>query len=161
MPPRRSRRPTESQVGRFHHEVVELIKKYQFRDRNRMTAAGVSVSQCYALECLARFGPQTMNELAERLYLAVSTLTRLVDQLAAKGLVTRTQDPVDRRVRRIAPTAKGLAHSEAAWRSVAASEREILASFPPSRREAVIEVIAKLNRAAEGWRRGAAGGGGS
>lgn len=154
MPVRRGRGPTDAQVGRFHHEIVELIKKYQFRDRNQMTDCGISVSQCYLLECLARFGPQTMNELARRMYLTVSTLTRLVDQLESKSLVTRRQDSRDRRVRRIQATARGRNLFEAAWRDVFASERAILDSFPESRREGVIEVLSRLNEAAKGWRGG-------
>jgi DNA-binding MarR family transcriptional regulator len=154
MPVRKTRPPTDAQVGRFHHEIVELIKKYQFRDRNQMVGCGISVSQCYLLECLARFGPQTMNELARRMYLTVSTLTRLVDQLEAKSLVTRREDADDRRVRRIQPTARGRSVFQASWRDIFVSERAILESFPESQRTAVIEVLRKLNEAAQGWRAG-------
>jgi DNA-binding MarR family transcriptional regulator len=154
MPVRKIPPPTDVEVGRFHHEIVELIKKYQFRDRNQMVGCGISVSQCYLLECLARFGPQTMNELARRMYLTVSTLTRLVDQLEGKALVTRREDAKDRRVRRIRPTARGRSVFQATWRDIFVSERAILESFPESQREAVIEVLSKLNEAAERWRAG-------
>jgi DNA-binding MarR family transcriptional regulator len=154
VPVRKVSPPTDAQVGRFHHELVELVKKYQFRDRNQMVGCGISVSQCYLLECLARFGPQTMNELARRMYLTVSTLTRLVDQLETKRLVTRREDADDRRVRRIQPTARGRRVFQATWSEIFVSERAILESFPASRRTAVIEVLRKLNEAAQGWRAG-------
>jgi MarR family transcriptional regulator, 2-MHQ and catechol-resistance regulon repressor len=142
----------DSQVVRFHHEMVELIKKYQFRDRNQMTCCGVSVSQCYVLEGLHRFGPQTMNELAGRMYLSVSTLTRVVDQIVAKGYATRKEDERDRRVRRVQLTGKGKGVYQKAWTGIFGSEKTILSSFPTDRRERVVDLLRKLNQAVDGWR---------
>ena len=68
--------PSESdfneQVTRFHNQIVELIKKYQFRDRNRDICCGLSVSQCYVLDTLRQSGPLSMNELAEKMRTLVS-----------------------------------------------------------------------------------------
>lgn len=152
MLPRKTARHASSQVARFHREMVELVKKYQFRDRNQVTCHGLSVSQCYVLEALQGFGPQTMNELAQRMYLSVSTLTRVVDQLVAKGHVTRSEDERDRRVRRVRLTSRGSAMHREAWKRVFASEKTILGGFPPSQRETVVELLRKLNRAVDEWR---------
>lgn len=140
-----------AQVERFHQELVELIRQYQFRDRNRMTRHGISVSQCYVLECLVRRGPQSMKDLAATMCLTVSTLTRLIDQLEARDLVAREIDSEDGRLRRVRATPRGRALHDRAWSEVFASEEAILESFPASRREAVIEVLARLNDAIPAW----------
>jgi len=48
------------------------------------------------------------HELGERLGVSAPTASGLVDRLVEKGLITRADDPDDRRVRRLHPTAEGL-----------------------------------------------------
>lgn len=148
----RTRRGVGGQVERFHREMVELIKKYQFRDRTQMTCGGLSVSQCYVLEALEQSGAMTMNELAGRMHLSVSTLTRVVDQLVAKGLVTRREDERDRRYRLVDLTARGGAVFEDSWKAVFASEQAILEGFPAGQRESLIRLLRELNQAVDHWR---------
>ena len=143
---------SDDQAEKFHYEIVELIKKYQFRDRNRMTCCGVSVSQCYVLETLHRFGPLTMNDLADKMYLKISTMTRVVEQLVIKGYATREEDNKDRRFRRIRLTENGEKVYKASWENVFGSEKTILNHFPPEQRETLIQFLRQLNRAVEEWR---------
>jgi DNA-binding MarR family transcriptional regulator len=142
----------DGQIGRFHREMVELIKKYQFRDRTQMTSCGVSVSQCYVLETLQHAGALTMNELALRIHLTVSTLTRVVDQLVAKRLVTRREDQRDRRYRLVDLTPGGRSVFESSWKSVFESEKAILEGFPAGQRESLIRLLRELNEAVDRWR---------
>ena len=51
--------------------------------------------------------PQSQRELAESLHFDASNITDIVDRLEARGLVVRTVDPNDRRVRRIVRTPEG------------------------------------------------------
>ena len=97
----------DTQAEAFHHEMVALVKKYQFRDRNEITCCGVSVSQCYVLELLHFEGALTMQKLAEQMHLSVSTITRVVEGLVKKGYVHREEDAKDRRVRRVRLTGEG------------------------------------------------------
>jgi DNA-binding MarR family transcriptional regulator len=50
-----------------------------------------------------------MSELSERMRLAKSTMTRMADQLTAKGLVDRAVDLQDRRMVQVELTAAGRA----------------------------------------------------
>jgi len=143
---------TDELVQRFHDQVVALVKKYQFRDRNQMTCCGVSVSQCYVVEALHRHGPQTMNQLADRMCLSLSTMTRVVEQLVRKGMATREQDASDRRYRLIRLTPGGERVFRQAWGNVLSSERAILAGFPAQERELLVRLLSQLNRAVEQWR---------
>jgi DNA-binding MarR family transcriptional regulator len=145
-------RKDDGQVETFHHEMMELIKKYQFRDRNQTSCCGLSVSQTYVLETLHRFGPLAMGDLARRMHLTVSTLTRVVDHLVAKKLVRRHENEEDRRCRTIQLTERGRAVFDQSWKGVFASEKAILEGFPPSQRGLLIQLLHLLNEAVDGWR---------
>ena len=141
----------EDQVSRFHHEIVELIKKYQFRDRNQLTYSGISVSQCYVLETLNRHTSLTVNKLADKMHLSISTITRVVEPLVNKKYVRREEDPEDRRVRLMSLTPKGKLICKESWQNVFESEKIILANFPPEHREMLVDLLKKLNKAVGHW----------
>ncbi|HET8862880.1 MAG TPA: MarR family transcriptional regulator [Solirubrobacterales bacterium] len=73
--------------------------------------SGLSMTQCKALLELGGIGesadPRQVGELAETFGVSVPSMSRAVDALVKKRLVTRLEDPEDRRVRRVAITAKG------------------------------------------------------
>lgn len=141
----------DQQVKIFHQEIVELVKKYQFRDRNQMCSGDLSVSQCYVLEALHRYGPLTMNQLAEKMHLAISTITRVVEHLVRKKYVTKEEDKNDRRFRFIKLTPAGKKIFLQSWQNVLQSEREILQNFPPENRKVLIEFLSRLNQAVARW----------
>ena len=81
----------------LHAALAELVRVYQFRDRDRICCHDVSVTQCYAIEALIRRGPSGLNDLAAELYLDKSTASRVVATLERKGYVTRAAHPDDGR----------------------------------------------------------------
>ena len=73
--------------------------------------SGLSMTQCKALLELGGLGeearPHQVGDLAERFGVSVPSMSRAVDSLVKGKLATRLEDPDDRRVRRVAITAKG------------------------------------------------------
>lgn len=73
--------------------------------------SGLSLTQCKALLELGGLGretePRQVGELAETFGVSVPSMSRAVDGLVKKRLVSRVEDPDDRRVRLVAITAKG------------------------------------------------------
>lgn len=72
--------------------------------------SGLSLTQVKALLVLAsevEEGAMPVRGLAERLEISVATASRALDCLFRRSLVTRTEDPFDRRIRRIAITPAG------------------------------------------------------
>ena len=67
--------------------VADLVRVYQFRDRDRICCHDISVTQCYALETLVEHGPLRLSALADRLFLDKSTTSRVVGTLVKKGYV--------------------------------------------------------------------------
>jgi DNA-binding MarR family transcriptional regulator len=144
----------DRQARRLHRAVSDLVRTYQFRDRNEICCFGISVSQCYALEGIGEAGHLTMGDLAGHMRLAVSTVTRVVDQLVEHGLVERCYDENDRRVCCVEPTEAGRELLARVTGELLASERAILSRIPPEHRASVISALEQLSRAVDGWREG-------
>jgi DNA-binding MarR family transcriptional regulator len=142
----------DTQVLRLHRAVAELVRRYQFRDRNEICCFGISVSQCYALEALGEHGELKMGDLAARMRLSVSTMTRVVDQLVEHGLVRRARSGDDRRVCCVAPTTAGRALLAKISSELLESERAILEKVPAGHRNSVISGLEELSRAIDEWR---------
>jgi DNA-binding MarR family transcriptional regulator len=69
------------------------------------TTFDLSLSQLEALRNLD--DTRSQRELAQCLHFDASNITDIVDRLEERGLVQRTVDPHDRRVRRVALTSEG------------------------------------------------------
>src|SRR5688572_24213241 len=87
--------------------VSDLVRIYQFRDRDRICCYDISVTQCYALEALVERGALRSSALSEVLMLDRSTTTRVIDALVRKGYVVRSVDVEDRRAVSLRATAAG------------------------------------------------------
>src|ERR687883_422007 len=88
----------------LHKAVADLVRVYQFRDRDRICCHDISVTQCYALETLVQHGPMRGNALAERLFLDKSTTSRVAGTLIRKGYVEQGADATDGRAMLISAT---------------------------------------------------------
>jgi len=139
-------RDTES----FYEALSELIRVYQFRDRDRICCYDVSVTQCYALEELVRREGMSLNDLAAHLYLDKSTASRVVDALERKSYVERVSDPQDRRAVLLSPTPAGRELYGTIRQSILDEEQRLLADFDPAVRQAMTRLIRNLARAAAG-----------
>ena len=138
----------ERDARALYGALSDLIRVYQFRDRDRICCYVVSVSQCYALEALVQKGGMTLNDLAAHLYLDKSTASRVVDSLERKGYVSRTPHPSDRRAVLLEPTAAGKELHTKIESDILAEEKALLADFDPEIRRAMAQLIARLARAA-------------
>lgn len=139
------------QAERLHRLMTDLVKRYQFRDRSRICCFGVSVSGCYVLDELAERGDQTMQALAARLFLSVSTMSRVVGQLVRRGLVSRRRDPGDGRVVWVSLTREGKEVLARIHEGLIDSQREILRPLSAGEREAVVRVLGQLVGAVGVW----------
>ncbi|HVZ75194.1 MAG TPA: MarR family transcriptional regulator [Polyangia bacterium] len=74
-----------------------------------MNEAGLTMAQMVALYVLDHLGPQTVSAIASFLNLSPAATSHLVDRLVGSGFVGRTEDPVDRRQKRVAITRAGQA----------------------------------------------------
>lgn len=138
----------EADAVELHRALSELVRVYQFRDRDRICCYDISVTQCYALEAVVLDGPLTLNELAARLYLDKSTASRVVDALEKKGHVQRRDNPEDRRALHLVATDDGRALHARIEADILAQERALLSDFGPEVRQSMSRLILQLARAA-------------
>jgi DNA-binding MarR family transcriptional regulator len=140
---------SEAGAGELQEAVMAFVRAFGLH-RPDETPCGTPVppSEAHALTVLAAGEPLTQTALAARLALRKSTVSRLVDQLAARGWVERHASPDDARCRLVALTPAG---REAAA-GVARARREriarLLDRIPPGQRAGVVEALATLTEAA-------------
>lgn len=128
--------------------MSELLRIYQFRDRNRICCHDVSVTQCYAVSALVARGPMTLSGLAGELFLDKSTASRVVESLRRKGYARRSADPNDGRAVRIAVTKKGSELHAMIEKELVQGVKELIADFDPGARRATTRIVAALTEAA-------------
>ena len=138
----------EADATALHEALSELVRVYQFRDRDRICCHDISVTQCYALEALIRRGPSGLNELAAELYLDKSTASRVVATLERKRYVSRAPHPEDGRAIVLTVTPAGRRLCERIRTDLIAEARQLLEDFEPEVRDAAARLILRLARAA-------------
>lgn len=134
----------KNQARRLYGVFSDMLRRYQFRDREQICCHGVSVSQCYTLEALDRCDSMTMGDLAAHLCLKMSSMTRVVDALFESGLVRRVDDPEDRRICRVQISAKGRALVAKVQKGLVEEYERVLQNVPAASREAVIQAVTSL-----------------
>jgi DNA-binding MarR family transcriptional regulator len=129
--------------------LAELVRVYQFRDRDKICCHDISVTQCYALETLVEHGPLRLGSLAERLFLDKSTTSRVVATLVKKGYVQQRPDASDARAVAISATPRGERLCARINTDLVDQQRQLLEDLEPSVRAGVVEVVRRLARAAD------------
>ena len=137
------------QAEDFHAAVSELVRVYQYRDRDRICCHDVSVTQCHALEVLVERGPLRTQGLAQALHLDKSTTTRVVDALERKGYVERLADADDARAVQLRVTRKGRQLHHRIDDELVEQQQALLKDLDPVVRAGATEIIRRLARAAE------------
>jgi MarR family 2-MHQ and catechol resistance regulon transcriptional repressor len=144
----------------LHAAVAELVRVYQFRDRDCICCHDISVTQCYALETLAEHGPIRLSALAERLFLDKSTTSRVVGTLVKKGYVEQRADAADGRAIALQVTASGRRLYGRITDDLVEQQKQLLQDLDPEVRDGVVKVIRGLARAADSrFRSGVSGDG--
>jgi DNA-binding MarR family transcriptional regulator len=102
---------SSTDLERIHEFTSLLIASTRSpRQRDRLQRAlGLTLSETNlgTLRLVQRHGPIAVSEVAQRLEVDLSNASRQLRTLEDQGLVTRTTDPADRRVARVAITAAG------------------------------------------------------
>jgi MarR family 2-MHQ and catechol resistance regulon transcriptional repressor len=129
--------------------VAELVRVYQFRDRDRICCHDISVTQCYALETLVDAGPMRLGALAERLFLDKSTTSRVVRTLVRKGYVESRDDATDGRATTLHATRAGQRLCARITEDLVEQQKQLLQDLDPKIRSGVVEVLRRLANAAD------------
>ncbi|NHM30513.1 MarR family winged helix-turn-helix transcriptional regulator [Neobacillus terrae] len=91
-------RPIVADIEKDLRYIAGIIKQ---KGRELLSNYTITPPQFVALQWLFEDGDMTIGELSNKMYLACSTTTDLVDRMEKNKLVMRVKDPNDRRVVRI------------------------------------------------------------
>lgn len=146
---------SESQAGirrdakALQAALADLVRVYQFRDRDRICCHDISVTQCHALETLVEHGPLRLGDLTQRLFLDKSTTSRVVRTLVKKGYVEQHADATDGRATALRATPAGRKLCARITEDLVDQQTALLADLDPDIRAGVVNVIRRLARAAD------------
>src|SRR6266550_4232138 len=99
---------SEITSGGSMFSLLEAAHRVEARVESALATVGLSMPKFSVLnELVDASEPLALSELANRLSCVRSNITQLVDRLEADGLVTRVDDPADRRSVRAALTSRG------------------------------------------------------
>jgi MarR family transcriptional regulator, 2-MHQ and catechol-resistance regulon repressor len=128
----------------FYEALQELLRIYQFRDRDRACYGSISPNECHALEAVELAGDLSVNGLATALGLHKSNASRLADGLVSRGLLARRADAADRRGVRLALTASGdAAHAQIRAR-IEGIHATLLGKYSGTERARFIDLLHEL-----------------
>lgn len=134
------------EAAEFRRALRELMRLHQLRERDRVSAFGVTVSGAHALEVLAERGALSLSALSAELFVDRSTACRTVGLLEDRGYLVRLADSRDGRAIRLELTDAGRA-LEARLRQDAVWEAEaLLSSLEPDDRRAALRLLRELTR---------------
>ena len=105
---------------------------------------GLTQTQFAALAKLYEVGPCSQNHLGRLIYLDAATIKGVVDRLSGRGFLTALADPVDRRRRAVALTARGREVIEAARLVAARITAETLAPLTAEEQRLATRLLKKL-----------------
>ncbi|GAA1262753.1 MarR family transcriptional regulator [Sphaerisporangium rubeum] len=97
----------EQLIARISESQHAFGRAFAHERSTPLLASNLTMQQLKIALILAHRGPTPGQELAHTLGVALGTVTGIVDRLVAQGLVTRREDPADRRVRLVELTDAG------------------------------------------------------
>ena len=107
----------------------------------------LTMQQLKALIFVSRNDGATSGQIANRLGVGLSTITGIVDRLGEQALVTRHEDPRDRRITRVVPTQNGRKMVEEMFEIRDEILRTILAELDPEQLATVESAFSYLSEA--------------
>jgi len=105
---------------------------------------GVSTPRSRVLVEVARLGPVRVTDVAAAVGIAQGTASTLLEALVRDGLVTRSEDPTDRRVTRMIATPKGLQQAQSWLRAYQVAADELFSVLPRSLWPQLIDMLSTL-----------------
>jgi DNA-binding MarR family transcriptional regulator len=125
-------------------EVIPLIMRVIRSEMREHRSADLSVPQFRALSYLNRNAGASLSELAAHIGLTLPSMSKLVDGLLGRRLLTREIPAGDRRRVTLQLTTNGRATLQSAYASAQAQLAARLAALPEAERVKVVEALRAL-----------------
>jgi len=136
--------PSPEECGREVLDVVPLVMRTIRAEMRHHRTPELSVPQFRVLTFLNRHEGASLSDVADHIGLTLPSMSKIVDGLVARNLVTRQTHPGDRRRVKLALTTEGQAALHSARELTQASLAERLAVLSPSERTTIVQAMLAL-----------------
>lgn len=133
-------------VEPIRHAARQLVRELHLLD-GRHCIEGFSFSECHLLTELETLGQATASDLASRLVLEKSTVSRLVNGLRNRGLLLAAPDPDDRRRVHLSLSTKGRDGVKRVHRAARRQVEGALAFMAPQEHQQVVDGLSRYAKA--------------
>jgi DNA-binding MarR family transcriptional regulator len=128
-----------------------LLERCQEKQEKMAAGLRLTVAEFKVLRCFRGDTMVTAGELAKRMAVSNSRLTRILDGLVEKAIVRRILGTKDRRVMEVILTERGRKVELELDRTYIQTHQNILELLPSSARDSVILAMEKLGEAMQEW----------
>ncbi|MGY1690272.1 MarR family winged helix-turn-helix transcriptional regulator [Geodermatophilus sp. SYSU D01105] len=124
--------------------LMRVARTQRRRWRDALAPWELSPHQARALRAVCTREGTRLSDLAEALHIAPRSATEVADALEARGLVSRSPDPTDRRAVVLTPTDAGRRVQQEVAAARAADTRDLFARLDPADRAALARILRDL-----------------
>jgi DNA-binding MarR family transcriptional regulator len=135
--------PLEAHLGYWLRYVSNQVSHSFGR---KLATQNVSVAEWVLLRELFDGGPLAPSELAKTIGLTRGAVSKIIDRLEAKSLVTRTMNEQDRRFQTVTPSAKGRALVPRLAALADQNDKEFFGHLKLSERQQIERVMREIVR---------------
>jgi DNA-binding MarR family transcriptional regulator len=131
--------------------TYELLENCQIKIERTARELNLTVAEFKLLRCLGDYEKVSAGELARRMGLSSSRLTRIIEGLIRKKIAKKTVGGRDRRVAEIQLTPEGTQTRNQLKLMYVTVHQEIIDLLPSDTGESVIQAMQKLRMATHEW----------
>jgi DNA-binding MarR family transcriptional regulator len=129
---------------------ARLIAAIQEEELRMVRTSGRSLTEYYALQILAFNPGTTVTEIAERLALAKSSVSVVIDGLVKEGLVKRSErGQKDRRTIALSLTRRGGGWMQRFWGAKASLMMEVIGGLKPDEQRVAEQIFKQVSETLE------------
>ena len=132
----------------FCHTLTRVARAYKTSADRLSSQYGLSRATAWPAVLISRMGDDVRpGEIANALGIDPSSVVRIIDQLIDADLMTRKEDPNDRRVRLLSMTENGKRRVEVTQEALFPFRRKLFNRIDPDELKICIKVLAELSEA--------------
>ena len=143
------------QLNNNAEQLAELTYKFlsncHEKEERMAQSHNLTVAELKCIRHINKTENVNNKEIAERMNLSSSRLTRIIDGLVNKGFIEREIDSADRRNMKLSLSAEGIKLLERINLTYLTVHKDILANIEPKLHTDVIKAMASLLEALEEW----------
>jgi DNA-binding MarR family transcriptional regulator len=140
-------------IRAFRKGLRELEREVDLALSSQTGCCGVTIAQCHLLLAVEEAGESSVSEIAATLELDASTLSRTVDSLVRGGLLTRREDPDNRRRQLVGLSPEGRKKADSINGLCDRYYAGILGALPADKVRPIAEALPVFAQAMREWRK--------